>query len=115
MTGYVFLLAYPPGYWQHADAALQEETYAAHRAFHTFVDTHGRQVASAALGEGDVATTVRRRGGEVEVTDGPFAETAEIIGGYYEVELPDLDTAIAGAALLPAQYAIDIRPVLDVG
>ena len=67
---------------------------------------------SEALGDGSMATTMRTRGGEMTVTDGPFAEAAEQIGGYYVLEAPDLDTVIELCRVLPA-YDIDIRPVLD--
>ncbi len=66
-----------------------------------------------ALGEGSMATTLRTRGGEMTITDGPFAEAAEQIGGYYLLDAPDLDTVIELCRILPA-YDIDIRPVLDM-
>src|SRR3954454_17876484 len=58
-------------------------------------------------------TTVRVRGGEVVVTDGPFAETKEQLGGYYLIECADLDAAIKIAADVPgAKYgSIEIRPI----
>ncbi len=71
-------------------------------------------LAWEALGEGRAATTLRTRRGEMMITDGPFAEAAEQIGGFYVVEAPDLDTTIDLCRILPA-YDIDIRPVLDVG
>lgn len=67
-----------------------------------------------ALGDGSMATTLRTRGGEMSVTDGPFAEAAEQIGGYYVIEAPDLDTVVDLCRILPA-YDIDIRPILDLG
>jgi hypothetical protein len=59
------------------------------------------------------AVTVRVRGGETLVTDGPFAETTEQLGGYYVLDLPDLDAAIAVAARLPpaSKGTIEIRPL----
>ncbi len=71
-------------------------------------------IGGEALPDGSVATTLRTRGGELTVTDGPFAEAAEQIGGYYILEAPDLDTVIELCGVLPA-YDIEIRPVLDVG
>lgn len=65
-----------------------------------------------ALSDGSVATTLRTRGDEMTITDGPFAEVAEQIGGYYLLDAPDLDTVIALCKILPA-YDIDIRPVID--
>jgi hypothetical protein len=64
-----------------------------------------------ALGDGSMATTLRTRGGEMTITDGPFAEAAEQIGGYYVLDAPDLDMAIELCRVLPAGD-IDIRPVL---
>jgi hypothetical protein len=62
------------------------------------------------------AKVVRVRDGERIVTDGPFAETKEILGGLMLIELPDLDEAIRLAAMIPAAEghgAIEIRPVLQ--
>jgi hypothetical protein len=61
------------------------------------------------------AKTVRVRDGEVIVTDGPFAETKEQIGGFFDANLPDLDTAIAFAAKIPtAEHgSIEVRPVVE--
>jgi hypothetical protein len=61
------------------------------------------------------AKTVRVRDGEVLVTDGPFAETKEQIGGLFDVNLPDLDTAIDYAGKIPAaDYgSIEVRPVVE--
>jgi hypothetical protein len=73
----------------------------------------GVEILSAgALGDGSMATTLRTRGGEMTITDGPFAEAAEQIGGYYVLDAPDADTVIELCRILPA-YDIDIRPVLD--
>jgi hypothetical protein len=61
------------------------------------------------------AKTVRVRDGEMIVTDGPFAETKEQIGGFFDTNLPDLDTAIEYAAKIPAaEYgSIEVRPVVE--
>src|SRR5947209_4638994 len=47
------------------------------------------------------STTVRVRDGDTQITDGPFAETKEVLGGYYLIEVPDLDTALKHAARVP--------------
>jgi hypothetical protein len=62
------------------------------------------------------ATSVRVRDGKRAVTDGPFAETREQLGGYYVVEAKDLDEAMAIAERIPpARYGtIEIRPVLEI-
>jgi hypothetical protein len=61
------------------------------------------------------AKTVRVRDGEILITDGPFAETKEQIGGFFDIQLPDLDTAIAFAEKIPAsEYgSVEVRPVLE--
>jgi len=60
------------------------------------------------------ATSVRVRDGEIEITDGPFAVTKEVLAGYYILECPDLDDALKQAARLPmAPWAtIEVRPVM---
>src|SRR5437588_4690438 len=75
----------------------------------------GLLVAGDALQGIDVATTVRVRDGQTQITDGPFAETKEFLAGYYVVESPDLDTVLAHADRIPniTYGSLEIRPVLD--
>ena len=63
----------------------------------------------------ETATSVRVKGGKVETMDGPFAETREHLGGYYIVDVPDLDAALRYAAMVPsAQFGtIEVRPLMD--
>lgn len=58
------------------------------------------------------ATTVRVRGGETQLTDGPFAETKEYLGGYFLIDVPDLDAAVDWAARMPSSRygAVEVRP-----
>ena len=62
------------------------------------------------------ATTVRVRSGDTITTDGPFAETKEQFGGYYQIDVPDLDAAIEWAAKIPtATYgSVEVRPIWDM-
>ena len=72
-------------------------------------------VSGAPLEWTDTATTVRTNGtGEPVLTDGPFAETKEFLGGYYILDVPDLDTATAWAAKFPNQGrgSVEVRPVM---
>jgi hypothetical protein len=75
----------------------------------------GVMVAGDALHPGASATTVRVRDGETQLTDGPFAETKETLGGYYLIDVPDLDTALAYAARVPnvTYGSVEVRPVVD--
>lgn len=63
----------------------------------------------------EMATSLRIRGGKVETMDGPFAETREHLGGYYIVDVPDLDTALKYAELIPTAHdgTIEVRPLMD--
>jgi hypothetical protein len=112
---YVILIAYQPDQWDMADEATRQQFFDNHHAFERFVDEHGKRIASAALSDADLATTVRHGDdGQPGVTDGPYVEVTEQVGGYYDVELPDLDTAIAAARLLPRQYTLEIRPTVQI-
>lgn len=63
----------------------------------------------------ETATSLRIKSGKVETMDGPFAETREHLGGYYVVDVPDLDAALKYAALLPSANfgTIEVRPLMD--
>ena len=86
-------------------------------------ETTGDQFGQVALRGGAelkptlAATTVRVRNGKTVSTDGPFAETKEQLGGYYLIDVPDLDAAIAIARKVPLAKdgAIEIRPLLRGG
>jgi hypothetical protein len=75
----------------------------------------GAFVDGAPLAPATSATTVRLRDGQRLVTDGPFAETKEYLGGYYLLDCPNLDRALELAAACPgaAYGSIEIRPVVD--
>jgi len=62
----------------------------------------------------ETATTVQVRDGETILTDGPFAETKEILGGYYLIDVPDLDAALGWAAKMPniAYGKVEVRPIV---
>jgi len=76
----------------------------------------GVYVAGDGLQGTETATTVRAPDGEPLVTDGPYAETKEILGGYYLIDVPDLDAALEWAAKVPnATYgAVEVRPVWEL-
>jgi len=63
----------------------------------------------------DTATSLRIKSGKVETMDGPFAQTREHLGGYYVIEVPDLDAALKYAALIPSAKfgTIEVRPLMD--
>ena len=87
-----------------------------YHAFTEEVREAGIMREGAPLEPVDTATTVRVRNGAPNVVDGPFAETKEVLGGYYILECKDLDEATAYAAKIPtATYgSIEVRPVMEM-
>lgn len=75
----------------------------------------GKMLEGDALQPADTATTVRVRGGDRLTTDGPFAETKEVLGGYYVIDVDGLDEALEWAARMPniTYGSVEVRPVLD--
>ena len=92
----------------------REQLFADYMTFTKAAKDAGVYVAGDALKEVATATTVRVRSGETLLTDGPFAETKEQLGGYYLLECKDLDEAVKWAAKIPsAKYgSIEVRPVM---
>jgi hypothetical protein len=76
----------------------------------------GKLVSTSPLQSIGTATSVRMRGGKRVVTDGPFAETREQLGGYFMVEAADLDEAVAIAARIPGATwgTVEVRPVVEL-
>ena len=83
-------------------------------AFTTSIRESGNLGAGDALQPTSTATAVRRRNGETLVTDGPFAETKEQLGGYYLIEAKNLDEACMIAAKIPSARigSVEVRPVM---
>ena len=73
-------------------------------------------LASAQLHPPEMATTVRQSNGETLTTDGPFADTKEVFGGYYLVDVPDVDAALAIAERIPVLRlggSVEVRPIVE--
>ena len=86
---------------------------AAYAAYTEAMKKAGVYIGGNRLQPTSTATTVRAQNGKSNVLDGPYAETKEQLGGYYMIEAPDLDAALAWAARCPgATYgAIEVRPI----
>jgi hypothetical protein len=91
-----------------------QQIFQEYMAFTEDVNKSGKNKGSNALQGTATATTVRVRNGKTAVTDGPFAETKEQLGGYYLVEAKDLDEAISIAAKIPGAKhgSIEVRPIM---
>jgi len=85
-------------------------------AFTEELNQASANLGGEALEMPNTATTVRVRDGQRMTTDGPFAETKEILGGFYIIEAADLDEAMAWAEKIPsAPYgSVEIRPVMEI-
>jgi hypothetical protein len=108
---YALLIYAEPGY---GDGLPEPEREAALAEFRALADDD-RAVGGAQLEPVETATSVRVVGGRTLMTDGPFADTKEVLGGFYLFEAADLDEAIELAARIPAaRYGgtIEVRPVV---
>ncbi|HEY0000547.1 MAG TPA: YciI family protein [Actinoplanes sp.] len=95
--------------WEARDEREKQENHERHGRFMEMLRARGALVGGEELNNSASATTVRNGG--VGVTDGPYAETAEQLGGFYLVEAADLDEAIALAKQVP-EPIVEIRPVV---
>jgi hypothetical protein len=109
---YALLVYADPGSFE----ALSEDERANVSAQYTAVREAPGVVAGEQLQPVTTATTVRVNDGQKLVTDGPFANTKEVFGGYYLLEADDLDKAIELAARVPATWmggSVEIRPLVE--
>ncbi len=109
------MLIYPePG--SHEGLSEQEAT--ALTAEYLALRGDSRCVAGAHLQPAQTATTVRHGDAGNLITDGPFADAKEVLGGYYVLDAPDLDAALEFAQRIPAVRlggAVEVRPLVDLG
>ena len=99
--------------WDAFSESEREAAYAQYRAFSDDAGKAGVMVGGAELASTRDATTVRVRDGESLVTDGPYAEVKEALGGYFLFECASMDDAVEYAARIPgAEHgAVEVRPV----
>jgi hypothetical protein len=102
---------------EQPDPVELAEQLKGYNAFTQETRDRGQFVAGEALDSTATATSVRVRYGRTVVTDGPFAETKEALGGFYLLDCRDLDEAIEMAAKIPAatRGTIEVRPIWDYG
>jgi hypothetical protein len=114
---YLLLIYGPPFDPSSVPPEVMEGQNAAYAAYTKDVLDRGIMKGGEALQPSTAATSVRVRDGETLVTDGPFAETKEELGGFYLFDCKDLDEAIELAARIPGaqQGTIEVRPILELG
>lgn len=99
--------------WENAGEGDRREMYAAHEQFMKMLQDRGAARGGAELASTSSATTLRHRDQDVSVTDGPFAETTEQLGGFYLIEAASMAEAIELATQLPANV-VEVRPIVPM-
>jgi hypothetical protein len=109
---YMLMLYVQEAGWSKMTPAEQQQGVAAYTAYTEALKKAGVLTGSNRLQGSSSATTVRVANGKSQVLDGPYAESKEQLGGYYILDVPDLDAAISWAARCPAAShgVVEIRP-----
>jgi len=110
----VVLLAGRETDWQSATPEERQAVMDAHTAFHKAVADRATMLAGEALADTPSGRTLRHVEGTPIVSQGPFAETAEQIGGFYLIEADSLDLVVELCHLLPSSYTVEVRPVIEL-
>jgi hypothetical protein len=112
---YILINYVPEAGWDQLTAEQQQQGMADAYAYNEVLTNAGIFIGSNRLQPSASATTIRTVNGKTQVLDGPYAETREQFGGYYMIDVPDLDTALAWAARCPAvQYGVvEVRAIRE--
>jgi hypothetical protein len=113
---YMLLIYDDEKVWSKFSEAERRKLFGEYMQFGEQIRSSGNHLAGAPLQPTSAARSVRVREGKRLVTDGPFAETREQLGGYYLIEAKNLDQAIGIAARIPSARlgTIEVRPVLEM-
>ena len=113
---YLLLIAEEPPTGQPSEADWAE-SMTEYNAFGRWLTERGWNQGGEALRDVTTATTVSVRDGQRIVTDGPYAETKEHLGGFYLIDVPSLDDAIDAASRIPGAKTgrIEVRPIMEMG
>jgi hypothetical protein len=111
---YMLLIYHDEQAWNRLTEAERRQIYVEYRQLIQELESNGRYLVGDQLQAATTANTVRVRDGKQILTDGPFAETREQLGGFFLVEAKDLDEATSIAARIPSARmgSIEIRPVV---
>ena len=114
---YLLLIYDQESQWGKLSEADQGKMYKEYGDFTQSITNSGHYLGGNQLHPVAKATTVRVRDGKKLITDGPFAETKEQLGGYYMIEAGDLDEAVAIASRIPSARfgSIEVRPIVPRG
>jgi hypothetical protein len=114
---YALLIYSDEMHWEKMTEAARAEVLGRFNALTEDLKRRGQYLLGEPLDATTTASTVRLREGRTLVTDGPFAETKEQLGGFYVVDVPDLDAALAIAGRIPSADvgSIEVRPIPAYG
>src|ERR1041385_2080223 len=112
---YMLLIYHDEPSWNAVPEAERQQIYLEYRKLRADLQSSGQYVTGSQLQPISTATSVRVRDGKELVTDGPFAETHEQLGGYFLIEAKNLDEATAIAARIPSARTgtIEVRPLIE--
>ena len=113
---YLLMLYSTEGGFSELTKSEQDQAMAAYGAYMEALSKSGSLVASNRLQPSSTATTVRVQNGKSQVLDGPYVDPKEQIGGYFLIDVPDLDAAISWAARCPgaSHGSVEVRPVWNM-
>ncbi|MFZ0744120.1 MAG: YciI family protein [Terracidiphilus sp.] len=113
---YMLLLHADESQWPKMSQVQQEQGMAAYMAYSEALSKSGALKASGRLRPTSAATTVRIVDGKSQVLDGPFADSKEQLGGYFLIDVADLDAALAWAARCPgaSHGVVEVRPLWEM-
>ncbi len=111
---YLVLLAADEGGWETASPDERQRVMDAHDAFHKGVAERATMVAGEALAESSAGRTLRHVDGAPVVTEGPYAEGVEQLGGFYLIEADSSEVVLDLCRILPTSYAVEVRPVIEI-
>ncbi|HUB51003.1 MAG TPA: YciI family protein [Terracidiphilus sp.] len=99
--------------WEKMTPEQQQQGYAAYMAYTQALKTAGAHVSSNRLRPSGTATTMKTVNGKTQVLDGPFADSKEQLGGYYLIDVPDLDAAMTWAGRCPGVQhgTVEVRAI----
>lgn len=112
---YLLLIYEAEEVWESKSEDERRAVLAGHMALNERLRADGVEFVGAPLMPTSTALSLRHRGGTPNVTDGPFAETKEQLGGFYQVDVETVEQALAYAALIPNSDSgtIEVRPIAD--
>jgi hypothetical protein len=112
---YILLIYHDEKGWEGITEAERQQIYSEYRKLRGDLESRGQFLSGSELQPVTTATSVRVRDGKELITDGPFAETHEQLGGYFLIEVENLDEATSIAARIPSAQTgtVEVRPLVE--